>query len=71
MRTRDLGQRSRAAGASPSASHVTTLNWWRTRGFEIYVLLMSLPFGLAILTYFKITCPVSHVRTILFWWSTA
>lgn len=43
----------------------------RTRIFEIYVLLLSLPFGIAILTYFKIVCPVAHVRLILWQWSTA
>ena len=71
MRTDDFGQRSGTKGASPSALRTTMLDWWRTRAFEIYVLLMSLPFGAAILTYFKITCPIPHVRAILFWWSTA
>lgn len=41
----------------------------RTRLFEIYVLLWSLPFGLVILTWFQVSRRPRHVRRLLRLWS--
>lgn len=43
--------------------------WLRTRLFELAILVWSLPFGIAILSYFQIYRLPAHVRRVLRLWS--
>jgi 1-acyl-sn-glycerol-3-phosphate acyltransferase len=45
------------------------LQWLRTRLFELAILLWSLPFGVAILSFFQIHRSPPHVRRVLRLWS--
>ena len=56
-------------GASTGAFR-NALAFVRTRLFECFVLLWSLPFGVIILTYFQIYRPPRHVRIVLRAWSS-
>ena len=42
----------------------------RTRLMQVAILFWSLPFGIAIMTFFKVVMRTSHVRFILWLWST-
>lgn len=46
------------------------IQWLRTRCFELAILLWSLPFGIAILSYFQIFRSPAQVRWTLRLWST-
>lgn len=58
----------RPHAGTPVASHA--LQFVRTRLFELAILLWSVPFGIAILTVFKIARPPSLVRRALRLWSS-
>ena len=45
------------------------LQWLRTRLFELVILVWSLPFGLAIISFFQIHRSPVHVRRVVRLWS--
>ena len=52
------------------APQPSKLQWLRTRFFELAILIWSLPFGVAILSFFQIRRFPVHVRWTLRFWST-
>jgi 1-acyl-sn-glycerol-3-phosphate acyltransferase len=54
----------------PPAPRRSVRQWLRTCCFELAILLWSLPFGIAILSYFQIYRPPVQVRWALRLWST-